>query len=60
MPGSGGGFSVEIGAGSSNSWRGLGDGEGSGEFMCIGNSDAVTPVARDTLLGAQRISSSSI
>ena len=46
--------------GSSNSWRGSGEGEGDGVFTCVGNSDAVTPVARDTLLGAWSISSLSI
>ena len=60
MPGmSGGGrCSVEIGTGSSNSWRGSGEDVGLGVLMCVGYSDAVTSVARDTILGVWMISSS--
>ena len=60
MPGKGGRFLVGIGTGSSNLWRCSGVDGGDGVFTSVGESDAVTPVARDTLLGAWKISSSSM
>ena len=53
-------FSVRIVTSGSISWRGSGVDGGDGVFNCVGYSSAVTPVARDTLLGVWRISSLSI
>ena len=49
-----------MGAGTSNWGSGVGEDGGDIVFVYVEFSDAVTPVARETLLGAWIISSSSI